>query len=63
MQWKGPLEITIKYLHEREAFGKPLSQLQVIRHKIAEMTTEAKVNRAYVNQCLALLERNQLSTC
>ncbi len=26
------------------------------------MTTEYKVNRAYVNQCLALLEKNQLST-
>lgn len=59
---EGALEITIKYLHKREAFGKPLSQLQVIRHKIAEMTTDAKVNRAYVNQCLAQLERNQLST-
>ena len=59
---EGALEITVKYLHEREAFGKPLSQLQVIRHKIAEMTTEAKVNRAYVNHCLAQLERNQLST-
>lgn len=59
---EGALEITVKYLHEREAFGKPLSKLQVIRHKIAEMTTEAKVNRAYVNQCLALLENNQLST-
>ncbi|WML57099.1 acyl-CoA dehydrogenase family protein [Neobacillus sp. PS2-9] len=35
MEWA--LEITIKYLHEREAFGKPLSKQQVIRHKIAEM--------------------------
>ncbi|MGG4454298.1 acyl-CoA dehydrogenase family protein [Brevibacillus porteri] len=59
---EGALEITIQYLHEREAFGKPLSKLQVIRHKIAEMATEAKVNRAFVNQCLALLEKNQLST-
>ncbi|MFJ8262830.1 acyl-CoA dehydrogenase family protein [Rummeliibacillus sp. NPDC094406] len=59
---EGALEITVKYLHEREAFGAPLSKLQTIRHKIAEMTTEAKVNRAYVNQCLALLENNQLST-
>ncbi|MGN7398008.1 acyl-CoA dehydrogenase family protein [Peribacillus frigoritolerans] len=59
---EGALEITVQYLHEREAFGKPLSQLQVIRHKIAEMTTEAKINRAYVNQCLALLEKDQLST-
>lgn len=59
---EGALELTIKYMEEREAFGKPLSKLQVIRHKIAEMTTEAKVNRAYVNQCLALLEKHQLST-
>ena len=59
---EGALELTIKYLNEREAFGKPLNKLQVIRHKIAEMTTEAKVNRAYVNQCLALLENNQLTT-
>jgi acyl-CoA dehydrogenase len=59
---EGALEITIKYLNEREAFGKPLSKIQVIRHKIAEMMTEAKLNRAYVNQCLALLEKNQLST-
>lgn len=59
---EGALELTIKYLNEREAFGKPLRKLQAIRHKIAEMTTEAKVNRAYVNQCLALLENNQLST-
>ena len=59
---EGALELTIKYLNEREAFGKPLSKLQAIRHKVAEMTTEAKVNRAYVNQCLALLENNQLST-
>ncbi|WP_042357617.1 acyl-CoA dehydrogenase family protein [Bacillus rubiinfantis] len=58
---EGALEITIQYLHEREAFGKPLSQLQVIRHKVAEMTTEAKVNRAYVNHCLELLETQELS--
>ncbi|WP_379969316.1 acyl-CoA dehydrogenase family protein [Ectobacillus sp. sgz5001026] len=59
---EGALEITIKYLNEREAFGNPLSKMQVIRHKMAEMTTEARVNRAYVNQCLLLLEKNQLST-
>ncbi|MED1785087.1 acyl-CoA dehydrogenase family protein [Brevibacillus fortis] len=59
---EGALEITIQYMQEREAFGKPLSKLQVIRHKIAEMVTEAKVNRAFVNQCLVLLEKNQLST-
>ncbi|CAM4218230.1 acyl-CoA dehydrogenase [Bacillus manliponensis] len=59
---EGALEITLQYLQERTAFGKPLSKLQVIRHKMAEMKAEAKVNRAYVNQCLALLEEKKLST-
>lgn len=59
---EGTLEMTVQYVHEREAFGKPLSQLQVIRHKIAEMTTEAKINRAYVDRCLTLLDKNELST-
>lgn len=59
---EGALNITIKYLNEREAFGKPLAKLQTIRHKVAEMVTEAKINRAYVSQCLNLLEKNQLST-
>ncbi|MEH6947380.1 acyl-CoA dehydrogenase family protein [Bacillus sp. JJ634] len=58
---EGALALTVKYINERDAFGKPLSELQVIRHKIAEMTTEARVNRAFVNECLALLEQNQLS--
>ncbi len=58
---EGALEITIKYLQERAAFGKSLNQIQVIRHKIAEMTTEAKVNRAFTNQCMALLAENRLS--
>lgn len=58
---EGALETTIQYLHGREAFLQPLSKLQVIRHKIAEMTTETRVNRAYVNQCLTLLEKKQLS--
>lgn len=59
---EGALTITIQYLEEREAFGKRLNEFQTIRHKIAEMVTEAKVNRAFVEQCLRLLENNQLST-
>lgn len=58
---EGALEITLQYLKEREAFGKSLSGFQVIRHKIAEMITEAKVNRAFTNQCMALLTDNRLS--
>lgn len=58
---EGALELTVKYIQERAAFGQALSKLQVIRHKVAEMTTEARVNRAFVNECLALLAKNKLS--
>jgi hypothetical protein len=43
----GIMDITLKYLHEREAFGKPLAQIQVIRHKIVELQTEIESIRAF----------------
>ncbi len=32
---EGALEITVRYLNEREAFEKPLSKMQALRHKMA----------------------------
>jgi acyl-CoA dehydrogenase len=48
------LEVTIKYTKEREAFGKPISQLQNTRFKLAEMATETSVGRVYADRCLEL---------
>ena len=59
---EGALEQTIKYVNEREAFGQPLSQLQVIRHKIAELATDVRMSRAFINECLVLLENHKLTT-
>lgn len=42
------LELTIKYLHERETFGRPIAKYQAIRHKIAEMATEVDIAREFV---------------
>jgi acyl-CoA dehydrogenase len=42
------LDLTIQYLHEREAFGKPIAKYQAIRHKIAEMATEVDIAREFV---------------
>ena len=42
------LELTIQYLHEREAFGRPIAKYQAIRHKIAEMATEVDIAREFV---------------
>ncbi len=36
------LDITVKYLHEREAFGKKLKRFQVLRHRIAQLYAEVE---------------------
>ncbi|MFD3533995.1 acyl-CoA dehydrogenase family protein [Streptomyces sp. NPDC058664] len=47
------LEITTRYVKEREAFGRPLARLQHIRFEIAEMATECAVTRTFVDRCIA----------
>ncbi len=34
------LEITLKYIHEREAFGRPIKKFQSLRHDIADIATD-----------------------
>ena len=46
------LEITTRYVKEREAFGRPLSKLQHIRFEIAEMATECAVTRTFLDRCI-----------
>ncbi|MEU5211028.1 acyl-CoA dehydrogenase family protein [Streptomyces sp. NPDC020742] len=47
------LEITTRYVKEREAFGRPLAKLQHIRFEIAEMATECAVTRTFLDRCIA----------
>jgi len=46
-------EETRKYVRERKAFGKTLSNLQVIQHKLAAMKTEISVCRAFMDNTIA----------
>ena len=46
-------DITLDYVKQREAFGKPIMQFQNTRFKMAEMKTEIEVGWAFVDQCLA----------
>jgi acyl-CoA dehydrogenase len=39
------------YVREREAFGKPLAGFQVIRHKLADMSTRLAAARALTSEC------------
>jgi long-chain-acyl-CoA dehydrogenase len=48
------------FVNERMAFGKPLFDKQVVRHKLADMKTALSVNRAFVDQCLELHSNKRL---
>ena len=43
---------TIEYVKSREAFGKSVSQFQNTQFKIAEMATEVKMGRAFLDQLI-----------
>ena len=45
------LAITLQYMHERTAFGKPLAKFQVLRHKIVDLATEIEVTKQFVYHC------------
>ncbi|MFD7137670.1 acyl-CoA dehydrogenase family protein [Streptomyces sp. NPDC059894] len=54
------LDVTVRYVKEREAFGRPLARLQHIRFEIAEMATEAAVARTFLDRCVAEHSRGEL---
>jgi acyl-CoA dehydrogenase len=48
------LDLTVAYTKQRMAFGKPLINKQVVRHKLVEMTRAVDVSRTYAH---AIIER------
>ncbi|WP_371100168.1 acyl-CoA dehydrogenase family protein [Streptomyces sp. PU_AKi4] len=54
------LDVTTRYVKEREAFGRPLATLQHIRFEIAEMATETAVTRTFLDRCVTEHSRGGL---
>ncbi len=54
------LEETLRYLHEREAFGKKIAKFQAIRHKIAEIATEIEVSKHFVYNVCKLFSEGKI---
>ncbi|NNL78052.1 MAG: acyl-CoA dehydrogenase [Desulfobacterales bacterium] len=50
------LEESINYARQREAFGKPLSGFQAIRHKIVDMATQVEVSREFTYRIAAKID-------
>jgi alkylation response protein AidB-like acyl-CoA dehydrogenase len=45
------LELTRRYVAEREAFGRPIGRFQVIRHALADLATEIEAARQLTYHC------------
>ncbi len=42
------LDLAMNYMEEREVFGRPINKFQVLRHRIAQMSSEVTSTRAFV---------------
>ncbi|CAN7636288.1 acyl-CoA dehydrogenase family protein [Variovorax sp. LjRoot178] len=51
---------TLEYVRDRQVFGEPLLKMQNTRFTLAECETQAQVARAFVDDCIARLMRNEL---
>jgi acyl-CoA dehydrogenase len=49
---ESALEMTVRYVKERMAFGKSLLEFQNTRFKLAECKTEAQIGRVFVDHCI-----------
>ncbi len=53
------LEKSIKYARERSAFGRPLKDFQVTRHKLAEMATMIEASKRFNYSVAAMIANGQ----
>ncbi|WP_336354372.1 acyl-CoA dehydrogenase family protein [Pseudomonas granadensis] len=53
------LEQSLKWAHEREAFGKPIGKFQLIKHRLAEMATALEVSREFTYRQAAKMAAGQ----
>jgi alkylation response protein AidB-like acyl-CoA dehydrogenase len=54
------LDMCLSYAQEREAFGRPIGKFQHNRFLVAEMATEARIARVFVDDCVRLHNEGRL---
>lgn len=54
-------DLTLDYVKERYAFGKPIGAFQNTRFKMATMRAELDMAQTYVDQCVLLLNKAELT--
>ena len=53
------MDIVMPYVHEREQFGQPIGEFQLIQGKLADMYTKMNASRAYVYAVAKACDRNR----
>ena len=59
---EGAYETTLDYVRDRKAFGKPVAEFQNTKFKLAEIATQIKVGRAFIDRCVEDLVAGKLDT-
>jgi acyl-CoA dehydrogenase len=55
------LELTLDYVRERQAFGRPVGSFQANRFALAEIATEVSIARTYIDRCIEAHSERELS--
>jgi acyl-CoA dehydrogenase len=55
-------DLTMDYILERKAFGKPVAAFQNSRFKMAEMRTVLDVTQTFIDQCVMLHNKDELGS-
>ena len=53
------LDVVIPYIHEREQFGKPIGEFQLVQGKLADMYTLTNAAKSYVYQVTKACDRGE----
>ena len=59
---EGALAATLAYVRERQVFGQRLADLQNTKFKLAEIATQVKVARVFIDDCISRLATGTLDT-
>ncbi len=59
---EGAFQVTLDYVRERKAFGQSIADFQNTKFRLAEMATEIKVGRAFIDRCVEDLVAGRLDT-